>query len=232
MIGRIGEGRYGTVYKIESAPPHRIRVCKCIRSDAESKNGVPISAYRECSVSEKQAPFGAAADSDVVGCGPLSQIMQELCHPNIICVENILIRPSPATILIVMEYAPYDLDQILNTLRRNPIEKSILPLSAIRVVMHSVLSALSYLHAQWIMHRDLKPGNMLVVDGRIKLADFSLARCFRYPVRPFGDDGTVVTQWYRAPELLLDASDYSEAIGMCYCCRSAEATAIDLAHEQ
>jgi serine/threonine protein kinase len=63
------------------------------------------------------------------------------------------------------------------------------------------------------MHRDLKPQNILVgQDNYLKLADFGLARAFSIPLRPFTQE--VVTIWYRAPELLLGAIEYTTAVDM------------------
>ena len=63
------------------------------------------------------------------------------------------------------------------------------------------------------MHRDLKPQNILMgQDNQLKLADFGLARAFSIPLRPFTHE--VVTIWYRAPELLLGATEYSIAVDM------------------
>lgn len=61
------------------------------------------------------------------------------------------------------------------------------------------------------MHRDIKPQNILVGgDLVLKLADFGLARAFTIPVRPYTSQ--VVTLWYRAPEVLLEAQEYSTPI--------------------
>lgn len=65
----------------------------------------------------------------------------------------------------------------------------------------------------------MKPANILVNDedderGTIKIADFGLARTFSEPLRRLGDDGPVVTIWYRAPELILGAKHYTPAVGM------------------
>ena len=58
------------------------------------------------------------------------------------------------------------------------------------------------------MHRDLKPQNLLIDgDDNVKLADFGLARAFGLPVKTYTHE--VVTLWYRAPEILLGAKEYS-----------------------
>lgn len=71
-----------------------------------------------------------------------------------------------------------------------------------------LLRGLHYCHVRGVMHRDLKPQNILVSkDGRLKLADFGLARAFVPPIRPFTHE--VVTLWYRAPEILLGCKTYA-----------------------
>ena len=73
------------------------------------------------------------------------------------------------------------------------------------------LLGLEYLHSNWILHRDLKPNNLLVdASGCLKLGDFGLAKYFGSPNRQYTD--RVVTRWYRAPELLYGAKKYGTGV--------------------
>lgn len=83
----------------------------------------------------------------------------------------------------------------------------------IKRYLKQILLGIHACHCNRIMHRDMKPQNILIgQDGELKLADFGLARAFSIPMRPFTHE--VVTIWYRPPELLLGATEYSIAVDM------------------
>jgi len=79
--------------------------------------------------------------------------------------------------------------------------------------MLQLVGAVEHMHGRWFLHRDLKTSNLLYSDrGKLAIADFGLARKYGDPVRPY--TATVVTLWYRCPELLCGASAYSTPLDM------------------
>jgi serine/threonine protein kinase len=68
-------------------------------------------------------------------------------------------------------------------------------------IMHQILCGVDFLHTHRVIHRDLKPQNLLVTSsGNIKLADFGLAKTYDFEMKL---TSVVVTLWYRSPEVLL-----------------------------
>lgn len=82
---------------------------------------------------------------------------------------------------------------------------------------YQILNGLKYIHSANVLHRDLKPGNLLVnADCELKICDFGLARGFSED--PAANSGFmteyVATRWYRAPEIMLSFQSYTKAIDL------------------
>lgn len=80
--------------------------------------------------------------------------------------------------------------------------------------VYQILCGLKYIHSANVLHRDLKPGNLLVnADCELKICDFGLARGFS--IDPEENAGYmteyVATRWYRAPEIMLSFLSYTKA---------------------
>ncbi|KAJ2415911.1 hypothetical protein H4218_003002 [Coemansia sp. IMI 209128] len=127
-------------------------------------------------------------------------------HTNIINVREIVVGRSLNSIYMVMDYMEHDLRTLMESMpaRFQPSEVKSLLLQLCRAVAH--------LHANWIVHRDLKTSNLLMAQGSLRVADFGLARKYGSPLGHM--TGLVVTLWYRAPELLFGAKEYSAAVDM------------------
>lgn len=88
--------------------------------------------------------------------------------------------------------------------------------------IYQILCGLKYIHSANVLHRDLKPGNLLVnADCELKICDFGLARGFS--VDPEENAGYmteyVATRWYRAPEIMLSFQSYTKASKLFICPR-------------
>ena len=103
---------------------------------------------------------------------------------------------------MVLEYVPYDLSVVLG--RRCGVG---FPESVVKDLAWQLFEALRYCHSLGVVHRDVKPSNMLLgADGTLKLIDFGLAKyCDTSKVMSM----SVVTLRYRAPEVLLGDLAYS-----------------------
>ncbi|XP_029433878.1 cyclin-dependent kinase 11B isoform X9 [Rhinatrema bivittatum] len=128
-------------------------------------------------------------------------------HPNIVTVREIVVGSNMDKIYIVMNYVEHDLKSLMETMKQ-----PFLP-GEVKTLMIQLLRGVKHLHDNWILHRDLKTSNLLLSHaGILKVGDFGLAREYGSPLKPYTP--VVVTLWYRAPELLLGAKEYSTAIDM------------------
>ncbi|KAI2794455.1 Cyclin-dependent kinase 1 [Penicillium oxalicum] len=200
-IEKIGEGTYGVVYKArELNHPNRIVALKKIRLEAEDE-GVPSTAIREIS------------------------ILKEMQDPNIVELLNI-VHADGHKLYLVCEFLDLDLKKYMEAL---PVSEGgrgkALPdgsmMSAnlglgeamVKKFMAQLVEGIRYCHSHRILHRDLKPQNLLIDrHGNLKLADFGLARAFGVPLRTYTHE--VVTLWYRSPEILLGGRQYSTGVDM------------------
>lgn len=136
-------------------------------------------------------------------------------HKNITCLYDLDIVPQPDTgefneVYLYEELMECDMHQIIRS--GQPLTDS-----HYQSFIYQTLCGLKYIHSADVLHRDLKPGNLLVnADCELKICDFGLARGFL----DIPEENTgfmteyVATRWYRAPEIMLTSSQYSTAIDM------------------
>jgi len=138
------------------------------------------------------------------------RILRHLQHENLVQIKSIFIPQTKDVfeeIYIISELMETDL---ASTLRSSQ------PLSDdhCQFFLYQILRGIKYVHSAQVIHRDLKPRNLLVNSNcDLKICDFGLSRVFfqdKTWVCPMTE--YVCTRWYRAPEVLCSWTDYSYAI--------------------
>jgi len=181
QLEKIGNGAYGVVYKAKDVRNnHRFVAMKIIRVE-NTDQGIPLSTVREIA---------------------LLRQLDAKQHDNVVRLLDICIgreTPVETELMLVFEHIDQDLDIYL----KNSPSDGIHP-EKIKDIMKQMLLGVDFLHSMRVIHRDLKPQNILITsDGRIKLADFGLARIYSINMTL---TAVVVTLWYRSPEVLLQDS--------------------------
>ncbi len=131
--------------------------------------------------------------------------MKELKHENIVALHDVIHTENK--LMLVFEYMDGDLKKYMDTQG----ERGALKPPVIKSFMYQLLKGIDFCHKNRVLHRDLKPQNLLINGkGQLKLGDFGLARAFGIPVNTFSNE--VVTLWYRAPDVLLGSRTYNTSI--------------------
>ncbi|EHA8589393.1 putative Cyclin-dependent kinase G-2 [Cocos nucifera] len=206
-LNKIDEGTYGVVYRAKDKKTGDVVALKKVKMEKE-REGFPLTSLREIN------------------------ILLSFHHPSIVDVKEVVVGSSLDSIFMVMEYMEHDLKGLMETMKQ-PFSQS-----EVKCLMLQLLEGVKYLHDNWVLHRDLKTSNLLLNNrgelkicdfglarqdlktsnlllnnrGELKICDFGLARQYGSPLKPYTH--LVVTLWYRAPELLLGAKEYSTAIDM------------------
>ncbi|XP_022910297.1 cyclin-dependent kinase 5 [Onthophagus taurus] len=132
-------------------------------------------------------------------------LLKELKHKNIVRLYDVL--HSDKKLTLVFEHCDQDLKKYFDSLNGD-IDSDV-----VKSFMYQLLRGLAFCHSHNVLHRDLKPQNLLInKNGELKLADFGLARAFGIPVKCYSAE--VVTLWYRPPDVLFGAKLYTTSIDM------------------
>jgi len=130
-------------------------------------------------------------------------LLKELQHPNVVKLCDVIHTERKLT--LVFEFLDQDLKKLLDMCDGG------LDPATTKSFLYQLLRGITYCHQHRILHRDLKPQNLLINrEGALKLADFGLARAFGIPVRSYTHE--VVTLWYRAPDVLMGSRKYSTPV--------------------
>ncbi|EDW99216.1 putative glycogen synthase kinase-3 homolog [Drosophila yakuba] len=142
------------------------------------------------------------------------QIMRKLRHDNIITLKWFFFssgeKRDEVYLNLVMEFLPETLYKVERHYAR---AKQTLPVNFVRLYMYQLLRSMAYLHSLGFCHRDIKPQNMLLDSetGVLKLCDFGSAKQL---ILGEPNVSYICSRYYRAPELIFGATDYTTKIDM------------------
>ncbi|GAB2289409.1 hypothetical protein Dimus_023718 [Dionaea muscipula] len=184
-LGKISEGSYGVVYKARDKKTGEIVALKKMKLSVE-REGFPLYFLREINT------------------------LLSFNHSSIVNVKEVVVDDSDAgfsNVFMAMEYMDHDLKALMEA-RKQPFSQS-----EAKCLMLQLLDGVKYLHDHWVLHRDLKTSNLLLNNkSELKICDFGMSRQYGIQMKQY--TSLVVTLWYRAPELLLGAEQYSTAVDM------------------
>jgi cyclin-dependent kinase len=144
------------------------------------------------------------SDEEGVPCTAIREIslLRELRHDHVVRLLDVV--HSDRKLTLVFEFVEQDLKKYLDT--NGPCDAA-----TCQHFIRQLLLGIEYCHSRSVLHRDLKPQNLLISrDKVLKLADFGLGRAFGIPVRKYTHE--VVTLWYRPPDVLLGSTKYGTAV--------------------
>ncbi|RXI01625.1 hypothetical protein DVH24_014974 [Malus domestica] len=191
-LEKVGEGTYGKVYKAKDKATGQLVALKKTRLEMDEE-GVPPTALREVSL--------------------LQMLSQSLYIVRLLCVEHVDSKEGKPVLYLVFEYLDTDLKKFIDSHRKGP-NPGPMPPSLVQSFMYQLCKGVAHCHSHGVLHRDLKPQNLLLDKERgiLKIADLGLGRAFTVPLKSYTHE--IVTLWYRAPEVLLGSAHYSTGVDM------------------
>lgn len=180
----LGAGAYGEVFLVR-------------RVGAESTESLALKRCFDCLVLDDPTTLKRTYREIAV--------LRQARHTNIVALKDIVLPKTGCDLYLVFERASQDLERAMRYDLLDETSRS--------RVSHDVASALSFLHLCGLMHRDVKPSNILLDDsGRAKLCDFGFVRHSSCASSAKAFTEYVGMRWYRAPELLLGSTSYNQNI--------------------
>jgi len=195
---KVGEGAYAVIYSG--------RECLVSLPDVQEEivtETLPMNAIQGRRVAIKR--MKKIKDRSGIEISALREIknLKRISSENVIEILDVFEQEK--FIHIVLPFMESNLEVIIKS------KKLVFMPQDVKSWMLMISRGLYECHSRFILHRDIKPNNVLISKrGEVKLADFGLSADFGFPVRQMTNQ--VITRWYKAPELLLGSTNYTFSI--------------------
>ncbi|XP_032679959.1 glycogen synthase kinase-3 beta isoform X3 [Odontomachus brunneus] len=190
----IGNGSFGVVYQAKLCDSGELVAIKKVLQDKRFKNRELqiMRRLEHCNIVKLKYFFYSSGDKNILNAtNPVFHVDKDEVYLN-----------------LVLEYIP---ETVYKVARHYSRSKQTIPISYIKLYMYQLFRSLAYIHSLGICHRDIKPQNLLLDPntGVLKLCDFGSAK---HLVKGEPNVSYICSRYYRAPELIFGAIDYTTKI--------------------
>nr|XP_032518554.1 glycogen synthase kinase-3 beta isoform X12 [Danaus plexippus plexippus] len=202
----IGNGSFGVVYQAKLCDTGELIAIKKVLQDKRFKNRELqiMRRLEHCNIVKLKYFFYSSGEKVAVpvAVSSLLNAMQSLE------VAFVSLQKDEVYLNLVLEYIP---ETVYKVARHYSKDEQTIPISFIKLYMYQLFRSLAYIHSLGICHRDIKPQNLLLdpKSGVLKLCDFGSAK---HLVRSEPNVSYICSRYYRAPELIFGATDYTTKI--------------------
>ncbi len=166
---------------------------------AKDQKGQEIYALKKIRLQAEEEGIPSTAIREI-------SLLKELNHINIVKLYEVMHTPKKLT--LVFEYVEQDLKKVIDSTKGKGLD-----MKHLKSFLYQLLKGVDFIHKSKVLHRDLKPQNLLISkDNILKIGDFGLARGYGIPVKNYTNE--VVTLWYRPPDVLLGNKTYGTTVDM------------------
>lgn len=211
--GVLGEGAYGTVVKAINVQTQQCFAVKRFKVKSQKVRTKPGARTKKSPLTLLRAQMPPDQLREIT----TLRTLQHRKHPNIVGFHGLVSDQRSRQAFLLLELCEKTLAEVIKTAHRERACTAAAPGGGAGIgrlktlaVACDIAAGLAHCHEWNIMHRDLKPQNVLLdASGRAKLCDFGMACnvAFERPLSP-----QMITLWYRAPEVLLGSEHYGTAV--------------------
>ncbi|XP_050344528.1 glycogen synthase kinase-3 beta isoform X2 [Nymphalis io] len=197
----IGNGSFGVVYQAKLCDTGELIAIKKVLQDKRFKNRELqiMRRLEHCNIVKLKFFFYSSGERVAVP-DAVSSLLNAM--------QSLEVAKDEVYLNLVLEYIP---ETVYKVARHYAKDEQTIPISFIKLYMYQLFRSLAYIHSLGICHRDIKPQNLLLdpKTGVLKLCDFGSAK---HLVRSEPNVSYICSRYYRAPELIFGAIDYTTKI--------------------